>query len=119
MALRSRAFADNAPGSFFVERSSIDCGTCYELVGEVFEAADGHARVRRQPRDTVRGGVAMLVLSHRDDVADHAAIRRRFGCTRVMHRAGSWSAACAACAPCDGSDRNRPRPRPLAGLIQA
>jgi len=169
MALRSRAFADNAPGSFFVERSCIDCGTCYELVGEVFEAADGHARVRRQPRDAgqehrarlalvacptasigaaspdgngaaarafplpiedevsfcgytseksfgawsylverptgnvlvdspraaapllrtleVRGGVATLVLSHRDDVADHAAIRRRFGCTRVMHRA--------------------------------
>ena len=28
-----------------------------------------------------------MVLSHRDDVADHVAIRRRFGCERVMHRA--------------------------------
>ena len=34
-----------------------------------------------------RGGVATMVLSHRDDVADHATFRRRFGCERVMHRA--------------------------------
>jgi glyoxylase-like metal-dependent hydrolase (beta-lactamase superfamily II)/ferredoxin len=34
-----------------------------------------------------RGGVRFLVLSHVDDVADHAAFRRRFGCERVMHRA--------------------------------
>jgi glyoxylase-like metal-dependent hydrolase (beta-lactamase superfamily II) len=33
-----------------------------------------------------RGGVRFLVLSHRDDVADHEALRRRFGCERVMHR---------------------------------
>jgi glyoxylase-like metal-dependent hydrolase (beta-lactamase superfamily II) len=26
-----------------------------------------------------------MVLSHRDDVADHAAFARRFGCARVMH----------------------------------
>ena len=34
-----------------------------------------------------RGGVALLFLSHRDDVADHARFRERFGCERVMHRA--------------------------------
>jgi glyoxylase-like metal-dependent hydrolase (beta-lactamase superfamily II)/ferredoxin len=34
-----------------------------------------------------KGGVSFLVLSHRDDVADHEALRRRFGCERVMHRA--------------------------------
>ncbi len=34
-----------------------------------------------------RGGISTMVLSHRDDVADHAAFRRRFGCERVMHRA--------------------------------
>ncbi len=34
-----------------------------------------------------RGGVSTMVLSHRDDVADHAAFRRRFRCDRVMHRA--------------------------------
>jgi len=31
------------------------------------------------------GGVAMLWLSHRDDVADHAAYRARFSCERILH----------------------------------
>lgn len=31
------------------------------------------------------GGVATMFLTHRDDVADHAAFRRRFGCARVIH----------------------------------
>jgi glyoxylase-like metal-dependent hydrolase (beta-lactamase superfamily II)/ferredoxin len=34
-----------------------------------------------------RGGVATLFLTHRDDVADHAALARRFGCERVLHEA--------------------------------
>ena len=33
------------------------------------------------------GGVRCMVLSHRDDVADHAAFASRFGCQRVMHAA--------------------------------
>jgi glyoxylase-like metal-dependent hydrolase (beta-lactamase superfamily II)/ferredoxin len=33
------------------------------------------------------GGVAMMFLSHRDDVADHEAYARRFGCVRIMHEA--------------------------------
>jgi glyoxylase-like metal-dependent hydrolase (beta-lactamase superfamily II)/ferredoxin len=33
------------------------------------------------------GGVRTMVLSHRDDIADHAAFARRFGCERVMHAA--------------------------------
>jgi glyoxylase-like metal-dependent hydrolase (beta-lactamase superfamily II)/ferredoxin len=33
------------------------------------------------------GGVALMVLSHRDDVADHALFARRFGCARVLHAA--------------------------------
>jgi len=33
------------------------------------------------------GGVALLVLTHRDDVADHEAIARRLRCPRVMHEA--------------------------------
>jgi glyoxylase-like metal-dependent hydrolase (beta-lactamase superfamily II)/ferredoxin len=33
------------------------------------------------------GGVTTMVLSHRDDVADHAQYARRFGCERVMHAA--------------------------------
>ena len=34
---------------------------------------------------TWRGGVATMFLTHRDDVADHAAFRRRFACERVLH----------------------------------
>lgn len=33
------------------------------------------------------GGVRWLVLTHRDDVADHEQLARRFGCERVMHAA--------------------------------
>ena len=32
-----------------------------------------------------RGGVATLFLTHRDDVADHEILRKRFACQRVMH----------------------------------
>jgi glyoxylase-like metal-dependent hydrolase (beta-lactamase superfamily II)/ferredoxin len=31
------------------------------------------------------GGVSRMFLTHRDDVADHEAFRRRFGCERVLH----------------------------------
>ena len=33
------------------------------------------------------GGLSLIVLTHRDDVADHEKIARRFGCERVMHEA--------------------------------
>jgi glyoxylase-like metal-dependent hydrolase (beta-lactamase superfamily II) len=33
------------------------------------------------------GGVSTMVLTHRDDVADHQKFRDRFGCERVIHRA--------------------------------
>src|SRR5215831_9100835 len=32
-----------------------------------------------------RGGVATMFLTHKDDVADHAAFARRFRCERVLH----------------------------------
>ena len=32
-----------------------------------------------------RGGVATMFLTHRDDVADHEAFARRFGCRRILH----------------------------------
>jgi glyoxylase-like metal-dependent hydrolase (beta-lactamase superfamily II) len=32
-----------------------------------------------------RGGIATMFLTHRDDVADHEAFARRFGCRRVLH----------------------------------
>lgn len=31
------------------------------------------------------GGVRWMFLTHRDDVADHARIAQRFGCTRILH----------------------------------
>jgi glyoxylase-like metal-dependent hydrolase (beta-lactamase superfamily II) len=31
------------------------------------------------------GGVRWMFLTHRDDVADHAKIAERFGCTRIIH----------------------------------
>lgn len=33
------------------------------------------------------GGVRWMFLTHRDDVADHARFRARFGCERILHRA--------------------------------
>ena len=33
------------------------------------------------------GGVALMFLSHRDDIADHAKFAAHFGCPRVMHEA--------------------------------
>lgn len=32
------------------------------------------------------GGVRWMFLTHRDDIADHARFRARFGCDRVLHR---------------------------------
>ena len=31
------------------------------------------------------GGVSMMFLTHRDDVADHEIFHRRFGCDRILH----------------------------------
>jgi glyoxylase-like metal-dependent hydrolase (beta-lactamase superfamily II)/ferredoxin len=31
------------------------------------------------------GGARLMFLTHRDDVAEHAAFHRRFGCARVLH----------------------------------
>jgi ferredoxin len=33
------------------------------------------------------GGIRWMFLTHRDDVADHAKFRRRFGCERILHSA--------------------------------
>jgi glyoxylase-like metal-dependent hydrolase (beta-lactamase superfamily II)/ferredoxin len=168
MARRTDAHPDNQPGPFFVDRTCIDCGTCYQFAPDTFADGGDHARVHAQPGDDAArlkasmalvacpvssigtedktdiatasrsfpqpltwdvsfcgytseksfgawsylirrpagnvlmdspraaeplmknlealGGVAMLVLSHRDDVADHGAYRARFGCERIMHR---------------------------------
>lgn len=33
------------------------------------------------------GGVSLMFLTHKDDIADHAAFAKEFGCERVMHTA--------------------------------
>ena len=63
MAQRSKAFADNAAGPFFVDESCIDCGTCYEFAPEVFRDAGSHSRVHRQPgdaRELLRASMALV-----------------------------------------------------------
>jgi len=172
MARRTEAHSDNAPGAFFVDRTCIDCGTCYQFAPETFQDGGDHARIHAQPGnaderlrasmalvacpvgsigtddkselptasrafphpliedvffcgytseksfgawsylirrpdgnvlvDSPRaaeplmknlealGGVAMMVLSHQDDVADHAAYHARFACERVMHQADGF-----------------------------
>src|SRR5438105_7426800 len=37
-------------------------------------------------RISALGGVRWMFLTHRDDVADHAKFRERFGCERILHR---------------------------------
>lgn len=37
-------------------------------------------------RISALGGVRRMFLTHRDDVADHAAFRARFGCERIIHQ---------------------------------
>jgi len=169
MASLTARLPENAPGSFYVDRSCIDCDTCRRVAPQVFAEGDGFSYVRSQPDSEAerlralmalvacptasigtvertdarpaarafqepvaenvsfcgftsessfgawsylierpegnvlvdspraagpllsalggRGGVATLFLTHRDDVADHAALARRFGCERVLHEA--------------------------------
>jgi glyoxylase-like metal-dependent hydrolase (beta-lactamase superfamily II)/ferredoxin len=60
--------------SYFIERPE----------GNVL--VDSPRAVRRLLTEFARqGGVRTLFLTHRDDVADHEAFHRRFGCERVLH----------------------------------
>jgi glyoxylase-like metal-dependent hydrolase (beta-lactamase superfamily II)/ferredoxin len=191
MAQRSRCHPDNVPGPFFVDKTCIDCGTCYEYLPWVFREAGDHSRVFRQPEgpsdrlhalkallacptgsigtdsaeglkeaqngfpdpieeevsfcgftsersygawsyfiqrpdgnvlmDSPRavpallnrleqlGGVALMVLSHQDDVADHARFQARFQCRRALHRADLAEATAGVELLLDGD-----QPIPLA-----
>jgi len=51
MASRDRSFAGNAPGSFFVDATCIDCDTCRQIAPLTFHEVDGHAQVHAQPAD--------------------------------------------------------------------
>lgn len=51
MAARRDAYAGNAPGDVYVDRSCIDCDTCRQIAPLTFIDADGHALVAVQPED--------------------------------------------------------------------
>lgn len=51
MATRSRAYADNVPGGFFVDDTCIDCDTCRQVAPLTFAEVDGHSYVHAQPGD--------------------------------------------------------------------
>ena len=50
------------------------------------------------------GGIDLMVLSHRDDVADHAAIAERFHCRRVLHRLDQEGAGLQVESPLEGDE---------------
>lgn len=50
------------------------------------------------------GGVAQLLLTHRDDVADHEKFHARFACERVLHQDDVTRATAAVERQPDGSD---------------
>jgi glyoxylase-like metal-dependent hydrolase (beta-lactamase superfamily II)/ferredoxin len=67
--------------SYFIER----------LAGNVLvDSPKAVNRLLRHFED--RGGVATMFLTHRDDVADHAAFARRFACERILHERDVTSA---------------------------
>jgi len=51
-----------------------------------------------------RGGVTTMFLTHKDDVADHAAFRRRFACERVLHEADLTASTRGIERPLSGRD---------------
>jgi glyoxylase-like metal-dependent hydrolase (beta-lactamase superfamily II) len=51
MADRRRRLAANAPGSWFVDDSCIDCDACRQISPRVFAEERGHAVVAQQPTD--------------------------------------------------------------------
>jgi ferredoxin len=168
VASPAKRLAANAPGSFYVDSSCIDCGTCRWMAPASFDALGAYSRVYQQPatpqqrlaalkalvscptasigtadkqglkavaagfpdlvadsvyhcgyhhedsfgaasylivrpggnvlvdsprfsRPLVRrmeelGGVDIMFLTHRDDVADHQKFASHFGCRRVLHQ---------------------------------
>ena len=49
MASLRKKVKENADGTFFVDSTCIDCGSCRWIAPDIFAAADGHSYVIRQP----------------------------------------------------------------------
>ncbi len=79
--------------SYFIERPA----------GNVL--VDSPRAVRRLLRHfEERGGVATMFLTHRDDVADHEAFVRHFGCRRVLHERDVTRATAGIERPLSGDE---------------
>jgi len=61
----------------------------YLIVREAGNVLIDSPRAAKPLMDRIEGmgGVRLMFLSHKDDVADHAKYQARFGCDRVMHAA--------------------------------
>src|ERR1051325_4073561 len=62
MANLKRAYAENAPGDFFVDDTCIDCDLCRQIAPSVFKEEDDHSLVYRQPRDGAESHRAAMAL---------------------------------------------------------
>ncbi|HEY6065442.1 MAG TPA: ferredoxin, partial [Thermoanaerobaculia bacterium] len=62
MASLSERYPDNAAGDFYVDRTCIDCDACRRIAPDVFEEADDHSFVRRQPASEAERLRALMAL---------------------------------------------------------
>src|SRR6266480_3581009 len=63
MANAKRAYAENAPGDFFVDDTCIDCDLCRQIAPSVFKEVEDHSVVHHQPgtsAETHRAGMALV-----------------------------------------------------------
>lgn len=87
----SRSFPDPIDGGIsycgFAAESSYGASSYFvERPGKNLLVDSPRAAHPLLKRLTALGGVAQMILTHRDDVADHAVFRREFGCERVIHK---------------------------------
>jgi glyoxylase-like metal-dependent hydrolase (beta-lactamase superfamily II)/ferredoxin len=90
----ARAFPDPVPGLPGVMFCGYASESSYGASSWLVRRAGGNVLVDSpraastlMERVAELGGVRTMVLTHQDDVADHAKWRARFGCERVIHRA--------------------------------
>jgi ferredoxin len=89
----SRAFPEPVPGTDGVYYCGFASESSYGASSWLIVRPEGNVlvdspRAARPLIDGIAalGGVRTMFLTHRDDVADHEAFRRRFGCERVLYR---------------------------------
>jgi glyoxylase-like metal-dependent hydrolase (beta-lactamase superfamily II)/ferredoxin len=86
IAAYPEAIAENVSFCGFTSRDSFGAWSYFVERPEGNVLVDSPRAVSRLLRHfDERGGVATMFLTHRDDVADHEAFARRFGCQRVLH----------------------------------